>query len=297
LNKDEPLSIFKALTKKQNPDVKEVRVFDENLVEYTDLCPVSLVVENNLILKLNEEWYSIVSTMDNILLDLDINYTLKEKPVIDVCKAMGLSLRQTQILGKVVPQFIDTLNQHGPKNIDKAYADLVLRKIVIMETLTAKNQIEKVDKKLQFLRRKLSKLMDVKNTVDKKLTEKARRRLRNIFSLLFAQVLIIQYGTYAAFSWDIMEPMTCLLGVLYILIGYIFWLTTNKPYSFESIEERFVEGKATRFYKKAEVDVGEIDDIQGMIHHLETKKRLYSPYLEDVLHAFNITEEGKEDDD
>ena len=46
--------------------------------------------------------------------------------------------------------------------------------------------------------------------------------------------LIIWYilGTYVLFSWDIMEPITCMLGVLDLIIGYVYWMSSNKDYSF-----------------------------------------------------------------
>jgi len=154
-----------------------------------------------------------------------------------------MSLRQTAILGTVVPQIIETLLENKSKTIDKTFIELALRKIVIMETLKSKNSSEKIDSKLNFLKNKLQLLEEIKKEVDSKLTLKAQKRTKRFSALIFAQVLLVQYGTYVAFSWDIMEPITCLLGVLDLLIAYSFWLYTNKPYSPESIEKLYVEKK------------------------------------------------------
>jgi len=47
---------------------------------------------------------------------------------------------------------------------------------------------------------------------------------------------MIQYGTYIAFSWDIMEPITCGMTLGDTIVGYFFWIWSGKPYSLEGLK-------------------------------------------------------------
>ena len=112
-----------------------------------------------------------------------------------------------------------------------------------------------------------------------------------MFSLLFTQIMAIQYGTYVLYSWDIMEPITCLLGVFDMIVAYSFWLFTNNPYSYEAIGHRFVENRRVRYYRKDQLDLSEIEDIMQLIDHFESKKDLLSPNLNEVLKGLKTESE------
>lgn len=89
---------------------------------------------------------------------------------------------------------------------------------------------------------------------------KSNKRLKKVYAFILAQILFTQYGTYSWFSWDIMEPITCLLGILDIIIAYTFWMTSNKDYDFSAIVNLFIENRESKELKKICVFQEEIED-------------------------------------
>jgi calcium uniporter protein, mitochondrial len=82
----------------------------------------------------------------------------------------------------------------------------------------------------------------------------ARRALWSIASIFVTQFALIQYGTFIAFSWDIMEPLTCGMTLGDALVGYLFWIRSGRPYSLDGLREHFYERKKAKLIKKKAVD-------------------------------------------
>lgn len=65
---------------------------------------------------------------------------------------------------------------------------------------------------------------------------------------------MVQYGTYIAFSWDIMEPITCGMTLGDAICAYLFWIWSKRPYSIEGLREFFFERKKQRLIKRYGMD-------------------------------------------
>lgn len=103
-------------------------------------------------------------------------------------------------------------------------------------------QVKLLESKIQNLKRtneKIIKLLEVKG----------KRRVNCFLGFLAGQVALIQYATYVAFSWDIIEPITCLLGVLDMIIAYSFWLYSQKEYSFEALKTHYIFRRINYYIK------------------------------------------------
>lgn len=96
----------------------------------------------------------------------------------------------------------------------------------------------------------LSKLTEIERAADRS----ARRVLWSFASIFVTQFALIQYGTYLAFSWDIMEPITCGMTLGDVVCGYFFWIWTKRPYSLEGLRDHFFERKKAKLVKKNAVD-------------------------------------------
>ena len=94
---------------------------------------------------------------------------------------------------------------------------------------------------------------------------------------------MIQYGTYYVFSWDIMEPITCLFGVIDVIIPYYFWMKHHKDYSFESMHQVFIEKKQGKFYQKNDSINAEIENLELIIKSLKMRKIFFTEKLDCLL--------------
>lgn len=56
-----------------------------------------------------------------------------------------------------------------------------------------------------------------------------------------AQFAAVQYGTYVAFSWDIMEPITACISLIDAICGYYFWIWSKNSWDLDSFRSYFYE--------------------------------------------------------
>ena len=66
--------------------------------------------------------------------------------------------------------------------------------------------------------------------------------------------MLVQYGTYIYFSWDIMEPITCGMTLGDAIASYFFWVWTKQPYSIQGVRDFFHDRKRAKLIKKQNLD-------------------------------------------
>jgi hypothetical protein len=117
-----------------------------------------------------------------------------------------------------------------------------------------KEEKEILEHEIYLLKRQrepmLQRLMEIERSADRS----ARRALWTFASVFMTQFALIQYGTYIAFSWDIMEPITCGMTLGDAICAYMFWIWTKRPYSLDSLREYFFEKKKKKLIKKNAID-------------------------------------------
>ena len=55
------------------------------------------------------------------------------------------------------------------------------------------------------------------------------------FAVIGLQFTAFQYGTYIAFSWDIIEPFTACISLLDACAAYYFWLIAGRPWDINAV--------------------------------------------------------------
>lgn len=94
----------------------------------------------------------------------------------------------------------------------------------------------------------------------------------------------MQYGTYKLFSWDIMEPIACMLESFDMIIAYLFWMSTQEDYDLEDISNVFQGTERTRrIYKSYGFNVADYNETKDMLKYLRTKKNVLSDNIDHVL--------------
>lgn len=92
------------------------------------------------------------------------------------------------------------------------------------------------------------------NEINLRADRTAMRVLTVFASVFVSQFALVQYGTYIAFSWDIMEPITCAMTLGDAIAAYFFWIWAKRPYSLEGLKDFFLTRKRNRLIKKHSVD-------------------------------------------
>jgi len=88
-----------------------------------------------------------------------------------------------------------------------------------------------------------------------------------------------------------MEPITCLLGILDVIIGYSYYLYANKSYSYDVLlKDHLNKIKQSRAYRK-EFDEEDLYAKRDMLDYLYRKLLLNASSLQSVMGLFENTEE------
>ena len=64
------------------------------------------------------------------------------------------------------------------------------------------------------------------------------KKLKFMFSLFGIQFLTMHYFIYFALSWDVMEPVACLVGLMDVNIAILYTILTGQDYSYSTIHDR-----------------------------------------------------------
>jgi hypothetical protein len=114
---------------------------------------------------------------------------------------------------------------------------------------------------LKVVEGKLAVFEDHIRIVEQGLREKAERRVRLFSSFMVAQVAVLHYFIYFNLSWDIMEPVTVILGNFDLLVAYYFFLLRGRPYSPENWKESIVQHRRLKHLERQGVDTAKYEEL------------------------------------
>jgi len=109
---------------------------------------------------------------------------------------------------------------------------IIIARVVLAEKASNTNEEREILVHLiELLKVQREPMLNKIGEIEKAADRSARRALWGIASIFASQFALIQYGTYIAFSWDIMEPITCGMTLGDAVAGYFFWIWSGKPYT------------------------------------------------------------------
>lgn len=192
---------------------------------------------------------------------------------------MFLGKNSSYIIGNFAKNLINELKNLPSEKINGSFLTITVKKLLGEMALKEKTYEKDLDLQVNCLENRLKYLRIKQQEAIKDYEKKGKKRVNYFLAFLTAQIALIQYGTYVAFSWDIIEPITCLLGVIDLIIAYTFWLRSEKDYSFEEVKNNYVFKKMDYFNKFMKLDyLVQKNNLQKEIETLE--QILRNLYLE-----------------
>jgi len=269
--------------------VENLQIFNKNFEEYAVTTPIFYVIEDDFYLKLGNEIYFIVVKMDYFIDKQELKQNQENVWSYEFSKRLpGDFIEKESTLS-----FQNSLLRNLQK-FDKKFMNINIVKNCIFDSINQisiqkKKQLELLEFKINIIEKKLENLLKVKEKVEGILEKKSKRRITVLLSMILTQICLIQYGTYYVFSWDIMEPITCLLGVVDLIIPYYFWLRHQKDYSFETVKEVIMEKKQARAYKKKDFIKEEIEYQKEILECLKRRRMFYSENIDLIFNELKLT--------
>lgn len=192
------------------------------------------------------------------------------KKFYDYCKDMKMDDDKALLLSKYSSHLVDKLSKQ-PEWSRKEFIDEAFKGLI---HLAQENREEKDILQAQYdlLKDHRRPLDVVKGNIEREAEIYARRRVFSMFYIIFSQYLLVQYGTYIMFSWDIMEPFTCGMTLGDAVVAYFFWAWTKKSYSLSGIFDYFYTKRLNKLSKKENFDQENYKKIETALAML--KKRI-----------------------
>lgn len=218
--------------------MQQVAVYQpDGEVEYSSSTPLQLVLQDDMLLRLNKsESYIILNKVESPpVIDLIENYPLQQHPIHEYFKDIDVPQRTKVVLSNFIQRMLVEIEKNKQLTYDKNLLMLILKKVILKMGLYASNQKESLDRQIAFLVNKESNLTHLRNNLIKELETKEQMTLYQIYFYIFCQIAFTQYGTYVVWGWDVMEPVTFMLGVIDMIIAYNFWMKTTKAYTYDNV--------------------------------------------------------------
>lgn len=161
---------------------------------------------------------------------------------------------------------------------------------ILTRCALVRRQASRKRSELEKLEREFAPLRALRTELD----TRARRHVNAMtwvgFGSLSSMIGLKWYLTYVYFSWDIMEPVTYFSGATVGLIGYWWWLKTNREYEYGSVYDYFLQKRQKKVYARSKLDMAHYKQLEDIIartqRELETLEftnynpALVSAYLE-----------------
>ena len=273
----------------QGNDIFKINILSKEGLPFHDTTPLKFITEDSFSIVINEtDKYYVMKFEDEDILD---NYSMRIRDGMlqDILVSFGSSDSKRGILCPLVNQIVDDILKQ--KNSQGKISGYNVRKIIenkiMMDSIDIKNELATVEQLIVVLENKKQLLTTIREEAERKIEVKSKRRLKMLYSLILAQMAFTQYGTYVKYSWDIMEPITLLFGILDGILAYSYWMTRNMDYDLEAFEKAYIDRRVNKYFGDKFNLNEEIEDIVKMINHLTLWKSLHSNSLPHILEALD----------
>lgn len=166
------------------------------------------------------------------------------------CRDRGVKDMQARPLAHAVNKLLKRVNEKNQKKFTQDDVALMLKDAIAAQANHQNlnrthlfEQLALVENELRPVHHEIENLKEVANT-------SAQRYGFSFFAILALQFSLSQYGTYIAFSWDIMEPLMACVTLSDGIAAYLFWIWAGKPWDVEGLKSHFFERRLKKLLKK-----------------------------------------------
>ena len=111
------------------------------------------------------------------------------------------------------------------------------------------------DAELRKLNEEYDQMREKVVLAEKKATRRATQLLYGGFIVLIAQLAVFVRFTYVEFSWDVMEPISYFVGLANVIMGYMYFMYTQRDFSFGTWQNQMMQSAMDRQLKTGKFDV------------------------------------------
>ena len=217
---------------------------------------------------LNQEYNIITPSMHG---HGSVSLTPVEKVHYDHNVQEGLSPSDSMEVAKfqaILDQKMDTLGDGALTQNDLA---LIVRESLHEHAEGVRSERKLLRNQLEILKRQLEPQERIVAECEHHGKVVARRYINTFAGFIGFQYFLTQYGTYVAFSWDIIEPFSCLMSFSDAFFAYVFWVYTGKPWDLVGLQEHFSKKKMEKAMKKNHFNLDKYESKKRAIAAIEAR--------------------------
>lgn len=122
---------------------------------------------------------------------------------------------------------------------------------------------------LEPLRTRYAELSDLKAKIDGSAADHARFVVRSAFFGLTAYTVLAVRLIWFDFDWDVIEPVTYVVNLVFATSAAAFYLRTSRTFSYEALQATSSEGHRRALYARQGFDVDEWERVGAQVKELE----------------------------
>lgn len=211
---------------------KPVEFFAEDSRRFHPLTPLEFVLEENFYLKYQNLYY----------------FVMRNQPAVDASDSEQFFRTYGCLrLEGLIKKLLDNLPDRHTSGQD--FHNYLIRQ-VLEESERWKFRRTSLERILRIVDDQIAYYEKAWTPIQKKLEQKAHRRVKVIIGLMGAQFALVNYFVYFYLSWDIMEPFTVLFANAEGLLAYYFFVVNREEYTYAKVSQNYFENKKLWFMRK-----------------------------------------------
>lgn len=180
---------------------------------------------------------------------------------LGMCKEAGIAFNDARVISNFLERLDDQLL--------KQFTQEELREAAT-KTIKESNQAKAVDieilkSQVDSLQVELEPLEKLHNEIIGKSEKYAKNVINGGLLVLLSQWTGIGYGTFISFGWDVMEPVSYVVGSTWALIGYIFFMRNRTEFEITSFRSLLFNKKFDELVAKESLDLRRIEILKRSI--------------------------------
>lgn len=185
--------------------------------------------------------------------------------LLKTCEELGVPMKDAQ----KVSQFYTDLLHRLPEQFTKQDLQAATKE-AYQATQSIKNEdmnlmrhmINEFNIELEPLKEQLQQIKQLSQ-------QYAQRILRLGQFTLATQFCVLGYGTFVTYGWDVMEPVSYMVGISWATLGYCFFAVNKSDFEITSFREMLENRRYRQLMKKHEIDMERINVLTENIETLQ----------------------------
>ena len=181
------------------------------------------------------------------------------------CHEFGIPFNES----RTISRFLETLERQLPDTFDNFALESALETSKTISSSFAQEEVSILKSQLQNFKQKLEPLEKTLEELKRKSERFADGIVKLGLGVLFTQWFGIAYGTFALYGWDVMEPITYMLGSTWAVVGFGFFVWQRQEFYPASFREGLYNNRLAKLMEKNKLTLERIELLRkniDMIH-------------------------------